>query len=332
MSKKLGRSVWLGLLACAGMAQAGDFATKPTKIVAKYGARGVVFAPDNTLFAYMVEGGVATFDTTGKRVAFHKTEGGPALQLVPLGDGARLVAGNAANQTIDVATGKTTPAPAWETLGRCEAATDHAVYGVVFPTGKEGALALLDPATGKALRTVARYPTKTGTIPAQIALDPTCTRAALFFGADPRKEVIVVVDLVTGKKLRDITHGVTIGAIAWSRDGKQLLVGDKQGQLVRIDAATGKALRTTKVASELVTTVHPLRDGTTVVGSGGTGGWLLRVLDADKDALVQELPNAGCSTPMDTAVSADDSRIAVSCERNTDFGEGAAVLIYQRQP
>nr|MBA3542628.1 WD40 repeat domain-containing protein [Deltaproteobacteria bacterium] len=167
-------------------------------------------------------------------------------------------------------------------------------------------------------------------VPGQIAVDPACKRVALLFGSDPRKEVVALYDLGTGKRLRDIKHDALIGGVAWSRDGAQLLVGDTKGQLVRFAVATGKAVRKTKVSEDLVATVRVLPDGTTLIG-GTSGAWLVRILDA-KDAKLQELPRAGCSTSSETAISPDGNRIAVTCDRNTDIGVGTAVVIFQRQP
>ena len=318
-----------GLIGAPAIAAAAPFGEVPAKVLAKNGATAVAFSTDGaTLYAWL-NGGLAHLDGTTGLLRKHQAAPRTATQLVLLAESGRLVATTEANSVLDPAKGTSQPAPAWEIVAACRAPSSD-VFGVQFPTGKVGSIQRVDAKTAAAGRQVFTYPLDNGKVPAQLLPDPACTRLALFFGTEPKKEVIAIYDIATGKPTRQIKHDATIGAVSWSADGKQLLIGDSKGRLVFVDATSGRVAHTAQVATGLVTPLLPVADGSLVV-AGSTGAKsLLRVLDAKTGALVQELPKAGCTQLVDVAVSPRGDRIGVACMRMTDIGEGTAVLLFGR--
>lgn len=312
-------------------AQAGKFREAPVKLLAKHGASSVAFSADGTRVYAWMGGGLAVIDAaTAKQERVHPVPGG-ASALVLIGDGNRLVTSVDAARMIDLETGQATPAEEWHQLLGCDA-DDHTVLGVAFPQGKEGAIVVVDATTGKAGRVVASYPTKESKVPGVASLAPDCGRLAVNMPGtgDRKRSVMTLYDVASGKKLRALKHDGLLTAVGWSADGRQVLIGSVDGRVTRYDAASGAVLGKASVSRNLIGKLRGLPDGTAVVGGTVGDPWAFKVLDLAASKVIQELPVSKCDTVMSIAVSRDGSKVAVACHRNSDIGEGTAVMIFHR--
>jgi YVTN family beta-propeller protein len=232
---------------------------------------------------------------------------GPApheIAISPDGRQAAVVAyGGATIDIFDVATRAR--------LRRIDLAPNEGPHGLVWltdgrlvaTTERSRSLAIVDTRAGDRVTSI---PTgQEGTH--MVAISPDARRA---YTANIPAGTVTVIDLESGRKLRDIQAGGKPEGIALAKGGRELWVGDLQGARVQaFDTASFDRL------AEVKTGPVPIRvvtspDGRWVVTSN-LGDGSLTVIDAGTRAVVRQIPVSGTDQAGQVTIlfSADGARL-----------------------
>lgn len=101
------------------------------------------------------------------------------------------------------------------------------------------------------------------------ALSPDGRRMASGSWQNATENIGRVWDVVTGKELfRLVGHTACVGGVAWSADGKRILTGGNDGNLIVWDAGSGKLLKKFSGTTGSIRSVALSPDGKTAVSAG----------------------------------------------------------------
>lgn len=202
------------------------------------------------------------------------------------------VATRARLKTIDLSPNEGPHGTAWLKDGR-----------IVVTTERSQSIAVIDPVAGKVVSSIKTG--QEGTHMVAVTADGTTA-----YTSNIPAGTVTVIDLVKGRRLRDVAVGGRPEGIALSRDELVLWVGDLEGSRVQaIDTDTFDKL------AEVKTGRVPIRvaaspDGKWIVTSNlGAGG--LSIIDAASRKLVRDVPLSGSEEAVQVTIifSADGSRL-----------------------
>jgi WD40 repeat protein len=113
------------------------------------------------------------------------------------------------------------------------------------------------------------------------AASPTADELAYLARAAPGLGRVMVLDLASGKARAlegDAAPPIKVSLVRWSRDGKRLLVVDKNAGVRELDATTGKELRAIQTGSSQIVGATYVRDDV-VIGHQTTSGdiWVAEI-------------------------------------------------------
>ncbi|WP_158266453.1 cytochrome D1 domain-containing protein [Allosphingosinicella deserti] len=179
---------------------------------------------------------------------------------------------------------------------------------LIATTERSRSLTIVDTRNGDAVRTIPTAQEATH----MVAVSADGQRA---YTANMRSGSVSVIDLKAGRKLRDIPVGGEPEAIALSRDGKILWVGDNKG--ARVQAFSTSAAVHDPLAT-VATGGRPIRvavspDGKWVVTSDLEAG-SLTLIDARTRKKVRSVPVSGTADAQQVTIlfSADGTRLYVA--------------------
>jgi len=301
----------LAALAAAGCAPAGDSGIAPpaggTLLVGNKGE-------DTMSFIALADGRELGRAATGEDP--HEIAVSPdGSQAAVVSYGGRTidvfdVASRAKVRTIDLAPNEGPHGIVWLPDGR-----------LVVTTERSRSLAVVDTRRGDAVTSIATGQEGTH----MVAVTPDGSRA---FTANIASATVSVIDLVAGRKLRDVAVGGRPEGIALTPDGRELWVGDLEGARVQVfDAATFERLAEVRTG-EVPIRVAASPDGRWIVTSN-LGSGSLSVIDARTRRTVREIPVSGSREAAQVTIlfSRDGRRIyAAETGRNevaeVDFASG----------